>query len=109
MITMNLCCMAILVPGVRFSLIDSSGRLQSFHPSRYYSNNFLRCYSAFSIKRLRTYGCKDGRCEENGLDVAPLIDRLLVGQIDALSGRHRNSFFVLQKFLRTKQSMHVSH
>ena len=41
------------------------------------------------------YGGEDGRREEDGLDVVPLVDGHLVGHVDALVGRHGHRLLVL--------------
>jgi len=46
-----------------------------------------------------TYGGQDGGGEENGLNVAPLIDGRLAAQVDALARRVCHGLLVIEQFL----------
>lgn len=59
---------------------------------------------------VRTYSGEDCRGKEDGLNVAPLVDGLLVAQVDAFGSSHCNGLFVLQQlFVDSHSMMHRVH
>ena len=71
--------------------------------------NYFRCETLLDLCMLLapTYCGEDGGCEEDGLDVVPLVDGHLVRHVDPLVRRHSHSLLVILQLFQDNSAMKI--